>query len=114
MASWGISPLAEEKEQVKEEYAGFLGGINAVGEIPWATYSELFDIGMDLLDRMYELGKSEVNAMRTKVFSKDFYISLYPKHSENEYIMYWLNECDGKTEDECNELGYMLDVSWFK
>ena len=59
MSGWGISPNAPEKEKIKSEFADTLHGYNACGEIDYAHYCELFDFGMDLLDRMYELGKSE-------------------------------------------------------
>ncbi len=59
MGKWGISPTAPEKEKVKSEWADYLNGLNSCGIIPYHIYSEAFDIGMDLLDRMYELGKRE-------------------------------------------------------
>lgn len=55
--SWGISPNANEKEKLKSEYADFLQGLNSCCEISWKTYNDLFDLGMGLFDRMYELGK---------------------------------------------------------
>lgn len=57
--SWGISPNATEKEKLKSEYADFLQGLNSCCEISWKTYSDLFDFGMELLDRIYELGKRD-------------------------------------------------------
>lgn len=59
MGNWGISDDATEKEKLKSEYADYLGGLNSCGEIPYTVYSEAFDMGMDLLERMYELGKSD-------------------------------------------------------
>ena len=59
MSGWGISPSASEKEKIKAEWADELGGKNSVGRITYDIYSELFDVGMDLLDKMYELGKSD-------------------------------------------------------
>ena len=59
MAGWGISPKASAKEKIKAEYADTLHGYNSCGVIDYNHYSELFDFGMELLDRMYELGKAE-------------------------------------------------------
>jgi len=62
MGNWGISPKASAKEKLKSEYADYLNGLNCAGEISYATYSEAFDFGMELFDRMYELGESEGRA----------------------------------------------------
>lgn len=61
MGNWGISEKATEKEKIKSEWADYLNGLNSVGEISYSIYSEAFDFGMKLLDRMYELGKSNTN-----------------------------------------------------
>ena len=59
MGNWGVSPNASDKEKIKSEWADELNGQNSTGNIAYDTYSELFDVGMDLLDKMYELGKSD-------------------------------------------------------
>ena len=59
MAGWGISPNASAKEKIKAEYADALHGYNSCGEITYNVYSELYDIGMELLDKMYEQGKAD-------------------------------------------------------
>ena len=59
MGNWGIAKTATSKEKLKSEMADFLGGLNSVGEISYSAYSEIFDYSKDLLDKMYELGKSE-------------------------------------------------------
>lgn len=59
MSGWGISENASEKEKIKAEYADYLNGLNSCGELDWEMYQEMFDIGMRLLDEMYELGKKE-------------------------------------------------------
>ncbi|APQ78862.1 MULTISPECIES: hypothetical protein [Clostridium] len=61
MGNWGISETAAPKEKIKSEMADFLNGLNSVGEISYSTYSEIFDFSMDLLDRMYDLAKSELS-----------------------------------------------------
>lgn len=61
MGNWGISENATEKEKLKSEMADFLGGLNSCGEISYSSYSEIFDFSMNLLDSMYELGKSEIS-----------------------------------------------------
>lgn len=60
MSNWGISPNASEKEKIKADYADILHGMNSTGVIPYDVYSDLFDYGMELLDRMYEQGKADV------------------------------------------------------
>ena len=57
MAGWGISCDASEKEKLKAEFADYLHELSSVGEISYENYSELFDFGMGLLDKMYEVGK---------------------------------------------------------
>lgn len=59
MSGWGISPSASEKEKIKAEWADALIGKNSTAKITYDVYSELFDVGMELLDKMYELGKSD-------------------------------------------------------
>lgn len=66
MSGWGISPSASEKEKIKAEWADELIGKDSTGKITYDVYSELFDVGMDLLDRMYELGKSDGRKEREK------------------------------------------------
>ncbi len=41
--------------------ADFLNGLNSVGKISYSTYSQIFDFSMDLLDRIYDLTKSELS-----------------------------------------------------
>jgi hypothetical protein len=60
MGNWGISEKATPKEKIKSEMADFLNGLNSVGDISYSTYSEIFDYSMDLFDKVYDLGKSEV------------------------------------------------------
>lgn len=57
MGNWGISENASENEKLKSEMADFLGGLNSCGEIDYISYSKIFDFSMELLDKMYELGK---------------------------------------------------------
>lgn len=59
MGNWGISENATEKEKLKSKMADFLNGLNCCGDISISTYDEIFDFSMELLDSMYELGKSE-------------------------------------------------------
>lgn len=59
MSNWGISPNASEKEKIKADYADILHGMNSTGAIPYDVYSDLFDEGMELFDRMYEQGKAD-------------------------------------------------------
>ena len=59
MAGWGISEKASEKEKIKSEMADYLHGLNSCAEIDYSAYSKLFDFSMNLLDKMYEHGKSQ-------------------------------------------------------
>lgn len=59
MGGWGISPNAPQKEQIKSKYADYLNGLNCCGKISYEIYCEAFDVGMELLDEMYELGLKE-------------------------------------------------------
>lgn len=40
--------------------ADFLNGLNSVGDIDYSVYNKIFDFSMDILDKMYDLGKEEV------------------------------------------------------
>jgi DNA-directed RNA polymerase subunit RPC12/RpoP len=66
MSNWGISPNASEKEKIKADYADILHGMNSTGVIPYDVYSDLFDDGMELFDRMYEQGKADAIEMALK------------------------------------------------
>lgn len=59
MGNWGISESATDKEKLKSKMADFLNGLNCCGDISISTYDAIFDFSMDMLDKMYELGKSE-------------------------------------------------------
>lgn len=59
MGNWGISENASEKEKMKSDMADFLNGLNSCGEIDYSSYSKIFDFSMELLEKMYQLGKNE-------------------------------------------------------
>lgn len=61
MSGWGIARSATEKEKIKAEFNDYLIGLNSVGKIDYSQYSEMYDVGMELLDRMYDLGNVEAN-----------------------------------------------------
>ena len=54
MSNWGISENASEKEKLKAEVNDYFHGLNAVGEIDWIAYCDLYDACMPILDRAYE------------------------------------------------------------
>lgn len=58
---WGIVETAPENEKIKADFADFLNGLNSCGDISYVIYSEIFDEGMKLMDKIYELGKSEAS-----------------------------------------------------
>lgn len=51
-----------------------------------------------------------------KVFSREKYLSVMDKTSpclaEKRREMEWPFECDGKTKEECNALGYGITDNW--
>ena len=57
--AWDVSSNASAKEKLKAEYADHIAGMNSCGVIDYYAYCKLFDLGMDILDRMYELGHKE-------------------------------------------------------
>ena len=48
-----------------------------------------------------------------KVFSREKYLramhDLAPNMAERRRAFVWPFKCDGKTEEECNALGYVID-----
>lgn len=56
---WGISSKASEKEKIKAEMQDYLNGLNSTGVIDYNHYCEMFDFSINLLEKMYELGKKE-------------------------------------------------------
>lgn len=73
---WGISPNASNKEKIKADMGDFLHGLNSAGKIDYITYSELFDFSHDLLDKMYELGKSEKGGKSPVTHDKDKFVGI--------------------------------------
>lgn len=65
--AWGIPETAREQEKIKAEMADHLNGLNATGTISYSTYSELFDLSMTLLDRMYATGRIDEKGGRDMV-----------------------------------------------
>lgn len=59
--SWGISERASEKEKIKSQWADELKGYNSCCKISYEIYSELFEIGMELLEKMYEQGRKDLS-----------------------------------------------------
>ena len=59
VSGWGIAETAPEIEKIKAESADYLHGLNSCGEIPWEVYDYAFDFYAELIQKAYELGKSE-------------------------------------------------------
>lgn len=57
--SWGIAETASDFEKLRAESADYLNGLNSCGLIDYDTYDKAFDFYMDLLQKMYDLGKRE-------------------------------------------------------
>ena len=58
--------VGKEIEKIKGEFESVINGMNMVGKIPYNVYSELFDVGAECIQKAYELGKSELEAGRSK------------------------------------------------
>ena len=59
MSGWGIAETAPEIEKIKAESADYLNGLNSCGEVSWEVYDYAFDFYVGLIQKAYELGKSE-------------------------------------------------------
>lgn len=57
--SWGIAETASDFEKLRAESADYLGGLISCGLIDYDTYDKAFDFYIDLLQKMYDLGKKE-------------------------------------------------------
>ena len=57
--SWGISENASEKEKLKAEVNDYFHGLNAVGQIDYICYSELYDACMPILEECYDRMEEE-------------------------------------------------------
>lgn len=60
--SWGISENASEKEKLKAEVNDYFHGLNAVGEIDYRAYCELYDVCMPILEKCYSRMEEERKA----------------------------------------------------
>ena len=60
--SWGISENASEKEKLKAEVNDYFHGLNAVGQIDYICYSELYDVCMPILEECYDRMEKERKA----------------------------------------------------
>lgn len=53
-----------------------------------------------------------------KVFSRERYLQVMdeidPNSAERRRGYKWHFECDGKTEEECNALGYRINPDWME
>jgi len=59
----GISSKAPENEKIKADMGDYyLHGLNSVGDIDYLAYSDIYDKSMELLEKMYELGKAEARS----------------------------------------------------
>lgn len=59
VSGWGIAETAPEIEKIKAESADYLNGLNSCGEVSWEVYDYAFDFYVGLIQKAYELGKSE-------------------------------------------------------
>jgi hypothetical protein len=129
MSNWGISPNASEKEKIKADYADILHGMNSTGAIPYDVYSDLFDDGMELFDRMYEQGKADAIEMALKeaptieaepvrhgrwvyhecVSSHDGAISGYSCSECNAFVDEEIFDMDEFHKDFCGHCGAKMD-----
>lgn len=60
--------IGSDIEKIKGEFEEKINGMNMVGEIDYSTYSELFDIGVRLIQKAYETGlHADVHTDNSKV-----------------------------------------------
>lgn len=93
--SWGIAETASDFEKLRAESADYLNGLNSCGLIDYDTYSQAFDFYMDLLQKMYDLGKREE-------YEKYKWISCLDKLPDKERKTYWV----------CTDTGYQCECRW--
>ncbi len=55
-----IEVVGEDIEKIKGDFESVINGMNMVGKIQYYVYSELYDVGVDCIQKAYELGKSEL------------------------------------------------------
>lgn len=53
----GTSPETEARIKVKAEMADYLKELHSTDYISYKAYDVLFDFSLELLDKMYQLGK---------------------------------------------------------
>ena len=62
--AWGIADTASQIEKIRAESSDYLGGLDSVGEIDYATYCKLWDYYHDLLWKAYEQGLKDAEPVR--------------------------------------------------
>lgn len=67
---WGISDTASDKEKIKAYYNDILMSKNSVGKISYIVYSQLYDIGIELLDKMYVVGKNNDEDSKERIYAE--------------------------------------------
>ena len=91
MSGWGIAETAPEIEKIKAESADYLNGLNSCGEVSWEVYDYAFDFYVGLIQKAYELGKSE---------AKPHWIPCEERLPDKEKKTYWV--ClDGGGQCQC-------------
>lgn len=55
-----IEVVGSDLEKLKGELEAFLNGLNMCGIIDYSTYCKGYDLGTDLIQKAYDLGKKEV------------------------------------------------------
>lgn len=86
MAGWGISPNASPKEKIKADVNDFLKGLNCVGQIDYATYSEIYDEVMLKLDKIYEQGTIDTKKYVIVFDGSDVYYSGLTENLPTSYM----------------------------
>lgn len=64
------------------------------------------DVVNECVERNNKIEYLQKRLYRKGVFSKEKFVRFYPKQYQNEYVKNWVNESDGLTPREMEELGY--------
>lgn len=59
MSGWGVSDKATGIEKLKADFNDHIMGLNSYCMIDYSAYCELFDFTLPLIQKAYDLGKSE-------------------------------------------------------
>ena len=105
--SWGISSDSSKKEKIKSDFFDYLHGLNSCGDISYELYSELFDAGMIMADKLYELGIRDGKECTFFRYSFKSKYSTPIEDMERLQMPYWVEEGFGSDRSYYNIVCYL-------